>query len=208
MASYKKVNIETWKRKVHYSIFKDYKQPQYSISFELDITHFYRKVKLNKWSFTLAMIHSIAKCANEIEAFRYRFEEGEAVLYDHLDLSFTYLNEDTELMKNIVVEMKEDIEAFIKSAIEVINNQKEYFTGPMGNAIYQFSAIPWISFTHISHTDSGKKDTAVPMFDWGKFFERNGKIILPFSIQAHHSFVDGIHMGKLAENLQTYLNQL
>jgi chloramphenicol O-acetyltransferase len=67
--------------------------------------------------------------------------------------------------------------------------------------------MPWISFTHISHTDSGKKDNAIPIFDWGKFFKRDGKIILPFSIQVHHSFVDGIHVGKLAEKLQKYLNE-
>ena len=44
MPTYKKVDIETWHRKVHYSIFKDYLQPQYSISFELDITNFYKKI--------------------------------------------------------------------------------------------------------------------------------------------------------------------
>ena len=77
----------------------------------------------------------------------------------------------------------------------------------MGNGIYQFSAIPWIQFTHISHTDSGKKDQAVPMFDWGKFYDQNGRKMMPFSIQAHHSFVDGIHMGQLAENLKNHLNE-
>nr|WP_303244161.1 chloramphenicol acetyltransferase [uncultured Cellulosilyticum sp.] len=207
MPTYKKVDIETWHRKVHYSIFKDYLQPQYSISFELDITNFYKKIKENKWSFTFALIYAITKCANEIEEFRYRFEDGEVVLYEDLNVSFTYLNKETELLKNVVVEMDEDIQKFIDRATEVEKNQKEYFTGPMGNEIYQFSAIPWISFTHISHTDLGKKYNAVPMFDWGKFFERDGKMILPFSVQAHHSFVDGIHMGKLAQKLQSYLDQ-
>ena len=32
------------------------------------------------------------------------------------------------------------------------------------------------------------------------------KIILPFSVQVHHSFVDGLHIGKFAENLQNTLN--
>lgn len=29
---------------------------------------------------------------------------------------------------------------------------------------------------------------------------------LPFSVQAHHSFVDGLHIGRLAEKLQNVLN--
>ena len=152
------------------------------------------------------MIFCITQSVNAIEEFRYRFEEGQVVLYEDLKVSFTYLNPETELMKNIVVEMKETMEDFLAEAKKVIKEQKVYFTGPMGNDIYQFSAIPWISFTHISHTDSGKKDHAVPMFDWGKFYEKDGKKLMPFSIQAHHSFVDGIHMGKAAEKLQHFLD--
>nr|WP_306307357.1 CatA-like O-acetyltransferase [Cellulosilyticum ruminicola] len=77
MPTYKKVDVTKWERNMHYNIFKEYMQPQYDISFELDITKFYEKVKANHWSFTLAMVYAITKCANEIEAFRYRFEDGE-----------------------------------------------------------------------------------------------------------------------------------
>ena len=30
--------------------------------------------------------------------------------------------------------------------------------------------------------------------------------MLPFSVQVHHSFVDGVHIGKLAEKLQQFLD--
>ncbi len=30
---------------------------------------------------------------------------------------------------------------------------------------------------------------------------------MPVSVQAHHSFVDGIHIGRFAEKLQNYLNK-
>lgn len=29
---------------------------------------------------------------------------------------------------------------------------------------------------------------------------------MPVSVQAHHSFVDGIHVGKFADELQKYMN--
>jgi len=67
---------------------------------------------------------------------------------------------------------------------------------------------PWNAYTHISHTDSRNKDNATPLFDWGRYEEKDGKIMLPFSVQVHHSFVDGVHIGKFAENLQLYLNTL
>ena len=50
-----------------------------------------------------------------------------------------------------------------------------------------------------------EKDNATPLFDWGKFYEKNGKIVIPISVQAHHSFVDGIHIGKFVDKLQRFL---
>lgn len=43
------------------------------------------------------------------------------------------------------------------------------------------------------------------MFDWGKYYEKDGKIMMPVSVQAHHSFVDGIHIGEFADRLEKYL---
>lgn len=62
-----------------------------------------------------------------------------------------------------------------------------------------------IRLADISHTNAGKKDNATPLFDWGKYYEKDGKIMMPVSVQAHHSFVDGIHIGKFVEELQSYL---
>lgn len=204
---YEIIDLKNWKRTMHCQIFRQAVQPQYCVSFELDITTFYKKIKEMNWLFTFAMIYSVTKCANEIEEFRYRFEGGNVVLYEQINTSFTYLDKETELFKVVAVDMQDCIEDYIRLAGETEKSQKEYFAGPLSNNVYQFSAMPWISFTHISHTDSGKKDNAIPIFDWGKFFERDGKIILPFSVQVHHSFVDGIHVGKFAEILQKFLNE-
>jgi chloramphenicol O-acetyltransferase type A len=83
----------------------------------------------------------------------------------------------------------------------------QFLSGAMGQLypggdIYQFSSLPWIKFTHISHTLAGKSDKSNPMFDWGKYFEKDGKVLIPFSIQVHHSFIDGLHVGKFVEYLQ------
>lgn len=163
--NYQIVDIDSWKRKTHYLIFKDYEKPRYDITFELDITKFYSMVKAKNLSFTMSFIYIVSTVANSIEEFRYRFEDGKVVIYDQLNLSFTYLNQETELLKNVVVEPKNSMEEFSEYAMKIAESQKEYFTGPLGNDVYQFSAIPWISYTHTSHTNSGKKDNATPMFD-------------------------------------------
>lgn len=205
--TYQIINEEGWKRAQHCQIFRNSIEPAFCITVELDITNYLKKVRKKGYSFTFSLIYAVTECANDIEEFRYRFLDGRVVLYDRINTAFTYLNKDTELFKVVNVEMKETLEEYILTAAKVADEQKEYFTGPLGNDVFQFSPLPWVSYTHISHTNSGKKDNATPLFDWGKFFERDGKMLLPFSIQAHHSFVDGIHISKFVNSLQSYLNQ-
>ncbi|WP_292372421.1 CatA-like O-acetyltransferase [Methanosarcina sp. UBA411] len=205
---YQIIDLETWKRKDYCQIYRNAVQPQYCVSFELDVTKFKKHVKENNWSFTMAFIFAVTKCANEIEEFRYRFLDGEVVLYESIDTSFTYLDKETELFKVVNVPMQDTIEKFIQLATVTTENQKEHFTEPVENDVYQFSALPWITFTHISHTDFGNREKAQPIFDWGKYQEREGKFMMPFAVQVHHAFVDGIHIGKLADKLQRYLDEV
>jgi len=203
---YKIIDETNWKRALHCQVFRNSIEPSYCVTLELDITNFLKKVRKEDLSFTLSLIYIVSRCANDIEEFRYRFLDGKIVLYDKINTAFTYLNKETELFKVVNVEMQDTLEQYNSVAARKAEDQKDYFTGPLGNDVFQFSPMPWVSYTHISHTNSGKKDNATPLFDWGKYFDRDGKKILPFSVQVHHSFVDGIHIGKLVDSLQNYLN--
>lgn len=206
--NYKVIDEKTWSRAMHCMVFRNSIEPSFCVTFEVDITDFRRRVKDMGVSFTMAMVYAVCKCANEIEAFRYRFVDGQIVLYDKIDTAFTYLNQDTELFKVVNVPMKDDLKEYCELAEKTAKEQKEYFTGPLGNDVFQCSPMPWISYTHISHTNSGKKDNATPLFDWGKYYEKDGRLVMPLSVQADHSFVDGIHIGKFADLLQEYMNEV
>lgn len=180
----------------------------FCVTFEVDITHFLDKIRKNGLSFTLAMVYAVCKCGNDIENFRYRFLDGKVVLYDSIDTSFTYLNKETELFKVVSVPMVDGLKEYVKLAEKTAHEQREYFTAPPANNIFQCSAIPWVTYTHISHTISGNKENASPLFDWGKYYEKDGRFLMPLSVQVHHSFVDGLHIGRFAEMIQRFLNEL
>ena len=203
---YQIIDEKSWERSLHCSIFRDSIEPAFCITLELDITNFLREIKRQQLSFTFSMTYAVCKCANEIEAFRYRFLNGNVVLYDQIDTAFTYLDKDSSLFKVVNVPMCDNLLEYVKLAGKITGEQSEYFTGPLGNDIFQCSPLPWITYTHISHTNSGKKDNATPLFDWGKYYEKEGRTLLPVSIQAHHSFVDGIHVGMLADRLKEYMS--
>lgn len=204
---YSVIDENNWERAMHCKIFRNSVEPAFCVTFEADITNFLQRVREKNFSFTLAVVYAVCRCANEIEAFRYRFRDGNIVLYDNIDTAFTYLNKETELFKVVNVPMQDSIEKYIALASKTAEEQKEYFTGPLGNDVFQCSPLPWVRFTHISHTNSGNKDNATPLFDWGKYYTRHGRVFMPVSVQAHHSFVDGIHIGKFADRLQGYFDE-
>lgn len=201
------LELSTWERAAHYQAFRNSAQPQYCVTFPLDITNFLARVKEKRVSFTFAFVYAVSFCANQIEEFRCRFVDGKPAVFDEINTSFTYLKPGAELFSVINVPMQKSMEAYLDAATSAVEAQETYFTAPMGNDIFQFSSFPWVSYTHISHTWNGNPDNATPLFDWGKFYEENGKTLLPLSVQVHHSFVDGLHIGRLADSLQRYLDE-
>lgn len=205
--SYQVIDESTWKRAMHCMVFRNSVEPAFCVTFEADITNFLKKVKEQGLSFTIAMVYAVCKCANGIEEFRYRFVDGKVVLFDRIDTAFTYLNTETELFKVVNVPMQDNMKEYVELATKMAKEQQAYFTGPLGNDVFQCSPMPWVSYTHISHTNSGNKENATPLFDWGKYFERGGRTLMPVSVQAHHSFVDGLHVGRFVDLLQKFLDE-
>ena len=203
---YEVIDEKTWPRAMHCKVFRNSIEPAFCVTFEADITGFRDKVKEEGLSFTLAMVYAVCRCANDVEALRYRFLDGKVVLYERIDTAFTYINRATGLFKVVKVPFIDDLAGYVQLAAKTAEEQKEYFTGPLENDVFQCSPMPWVTYTHISHTISGNRDNATPLFDWGKYYEKDNRIWIPVSIQAHHSFVDGIHIGQFVDKLQCYFN--
>ena len=83
---YQVIDETKWKRAMHCMVFRNSVEPAFCVTFEADITNFKRKVKEQRFSFTIAMVYAVCKCANEIEAFRYRFLDGKVVLFNNIEI--------------------------------------------------------------------------------------------------------------------------
>ena len=86
---YTVIDEKNWDRAMHCMIFRNSVEPAFCVTFEADITKYRQTVKKQGLSFTMAMVYAVCKCANEIEAFRYRFLDGKVVLFDRIDTAFT-----------------------------------------------------------------------------------------------------------------------
>lgn len=204
------INYDGWERRTHYQFFRRMDYAHYSISANLDITQFRHKTKMQKLPFYYAMIYAAVHAMNRTEAFRYRIRGDAVILHDCIQPAFTDLSPGSDLFKMVTVEMREDVTGFVQAACEKASEQTRYFVAEelsgRDDLVY-ITCIPRVSFTHISHTISLNKEDSVPRLAWGKYFPQDGRLLLPFSVQAHHSFVDGIHMGQYLSCLQDELDQ-
>lgn len=204
----KTIDMATWERAEHYKFFHAMDYPQYNICMDVDITNFLEIIKLKKLSFYYAMIYAAMAAANEVEEFKYRIHGDEVVLHERLHPSFTDLAQDSDLFKFVTVELEPNMEAFVTKAKEKSEQQKRYlpFEEMMRDDLVYLTCIPWISFTHLSHTINLSKDDSVPRISWGKYYRQGDRVLLPYSVQVNHALVDGVHVGRYVEKLQDFLN--
>jgi len=209
----KYIDFDTWKRKGHFDFFQRMDYPQYNICMDMDVSNFIRYTKQTGLSFYYSMIYAATRVANQNENFKYRIRDDQVVLHDKIHPSFTDMNKDEndDLFKFVTVDLIDDICEFEKIAKQTSENQTDYFGMDKvigrDDLIY-ITCIPWISFTHISHTITLSKYDSVPRISWGKYYKIAEKTMLPFSVQVNHSLIDGIHVGKYINQLQTFLNEI
>ena len=58
------IDIPTWDRAMHYQVFRNIPQPQYCVTFELDITQFLPRIRKKGYSFTFSMVYAVTLCAS------------------------------------------------------------------------------------------------------------------------------------------------
>ena len=204
--AYRIIDVEKWDRKEHFEIFRGMLCPVTTNNFELEITGFLKAVKEKHLSFTLCMTYASSKCADETEAFRYRFLNGNVVLYDHLDTRFSYSSPDSKYFRTIEAPLKDTMEEYVACAESAIREQSTNFPTTEGFGFVQSAPVPWITFTSLSHTINGDDSDAVPLFSWGKYFSRDNRVLIPYSIRAHHCFIDGMDGMKYVNKLKDYLD--
>ncbi|SHI01781.1 chloramphenicol O-acetyltransferase type A [Sporobacter termitidis DSM 10068] len=205
----KTIDMDTWDRKEHFAHFRTMDYPQYDICAPVDISKFLKFVKGGGLPFYHAMIFAATTAANGVRNLRYRLRDGAVIEHDRLHPSFTSLDKDSELFKYVTVDMDGDMDTFIKAAREKERTQRGLFGDGRDEArddLVYLTCVPWVAFTHISHTIKLDKDDSIPRISWGKFYPDGCRTLLPLSLQVNHALADGVHVGQYFKALQDFLD--
>lgn len=202
------IDIETWSRRDHFLFFSKFKEPFFGVTVKVDCTKAYLKAKEKQVSFFLYYLYRALKVCNEIENFRYRIIEDQVFDYAVINASPT-IDRPDGTFGFAYMDYFEDEKQFYEKAlqeIENVRNTKALITSLSEENVIQFSTIPWLDFTSISHARSFSHPDSCPKISFGKMIENSGKRDMSVSIHAHHGLMDGYHVGLFVEKFQLLLN--
>lgn len=214
-----KIDINNWNRAEHYEFFSNLKHPHYHICAEVDVTAIIEAKNKTSGHTRLSDIiyYAAARAANEIDEMRMRIVEGSPVIFDNIDMGFTYIPKNRELHANCVAEYNNDFKVTQKS-IEEARNKSDIFptlkpAGGNRQDLFYFSIISGIHFTSVCNPWGKPKRDSVPRIIFGQISNEKGKKMMPVSVEALHSFIDGQHltafydkMSRLCSEPKIYLN--
>ncbi|WP_077929430.1 CatA-like O-acetyltransferase [Wohlfahrtiimonas populi] len=209
---YSKFDIDSWVRKEHYNIFKNYAQNAFSITAEIEITKLLSWVKENQYKFYPAMIHKVATVFNRHPEFRMAVKDNDLIVYESINPSYTIPHTQQKSFSSIWSEHQHDILDFIQEYnqdLSLYGDDLSYFPkGELPENIFYISALPWISFTSFSMQFSSLQNLFTPIVTIGKYFSKDNKTFVPIAIQLHHAVCDGFHAGVFFNELQKLCDEL
>lgn len=205
------IDLDNWPRKEHFHFFRQFEEPFFGATVQIDCTNAYAKSKALGASFFIYYLHKTLVAVNTNEPFRYRISEDKIYICDRIDGSATIGRADGTFGFSLI-QYDPNFDLFKENAlteIERIQSTTGIFTRTFENDnVIHFSAIPWINFTSLSHARSYTFPDSCPKISFGKMtVSENGKRTMPMSIHVHHGLMDGLHLGQFVDYFQEIMNQ-
>ncbi|MEM1214120.1 MAG: CatA-like O-acetyltransferase [Bacteroidota bacterium] len=196
-------------RRKHFEFFNGMDQPHFSLVANVNIASLLAVVKEKRLPFNTAVVYVLARAANELPVFRWRIRDQSVVEHPSVQPSFTVPTEASSVFSFCTVTYDADPQVFLTRAAEVLRAMQ---TNPSledepGRDDYLFlSAIPWVSFTSLTHAMHYNPVDSVPRISWGKYFWQGEQCWMPLGVQAHHALVNGNDLGDYYQRVQELLD--
>lgn len=207
----RKIDIESWDRKIQYKNFITYEYPAFSICTRLDVTKLVEYCNKAERSFFSTFLYIVAKSVNEIDELKTRIVDDEVIIFDKITPSFVVLNDRKQIV-TAQTPIYDDFEKFYKENREAIHKAKtnevvEWNSKAMYDCIY-VSCQSWIDLYAMNnpYKFSDKGQTSIPRITWGKCVEKDEKWELGFDVSLHHALADGYHVSLLIDAINDKIN--
>ena len=208
--SYRKLDLNTWPRREHYTYYKNVLPCGYSMTARLDVTEVLRYARARRLKFFGCFLYAASRTVNEMDAMRMMTDpEGNPGVWERVHPNFTIFHKDDESFSDLWTEYQPSFSAFYREYRRVV---EEYGAvhgmkarpGQPAN-FFCISCVPWMDYTGYS-TYLDRAPALFPILTFGKYTESEGRDTLPLTVAIAHAAADGYHTSCFFRKLQEHLD--
>lgn len=205
------VNLNEWSRGSLFKFHIDKMRIVMSLTADVNVTNLRAYSKKNNLNFYPLMLWVVSKIINSHDEFKYSWDDaGNLIKWDFVSPSYTDFHADDENFVKMVTEYSDDLFEFcsrVDKDRQRHKNERAILVNQPPN-FFDVSCLPWIKYSHfdIHVFDEGK--FLAPVITWGKFEEKDGKLIMPLTMNIHHAVADGFHLSRFFNEVQELVDSL
>lgn len=198
------------RRRDRFALFDGMDSPALNLCFSLELPDFRPWCRAQELAPFHVLLCATLRAILKIENFCWRVHDGEVMRVERLIPSFTVKNQNDDL-NFAMFDWSDDVREFVArgraagiaaSGMTALNRQYAMLSPRAAKEQVFVTCIPWLDFTAIQHPTATLACPDIPSLAWGRFRDApDGKLVLPFSVQAHHGFVDGFHVYQLGQQI-------
>ncbi|MBQ8186741.1 MAG: chloramphenicol acetyltransferase CAT [Clostridia bacterium] len=193
---------ETYPRWEHFRHFWDECACAVSLCDDVDVTGLCRACHDCGVSFYIAMLWCVSKVINAHAEFRMTTSETAEdpypvpAVFDEISPAHNVFHEDSETYTTLFTKWSPDFAEFAECCAADLARAKRMrvMSIPAPDNTFEASCVPWRHFTSVGVNCEAYPLT--PTVAWGGFTERDGRTMMPLSIQIHHAAADGFHLAR------------
>ncbi|MCU7663651.1 type A chloramphenicol O-acetyltransferase [Bacillus thuringiensis] len=204
------IDREDWNREQYFEHYLKLKCT-FSMTVNVDITILLEEVYQKGIKFYPVFIYLISRVVNNHKKFRTCFnDEGVLGYWEEMIPSYTIFHKDDKSFSSIWTDYSSYFRTFYKNYEDDMRcyaSVHGLFTKEnIPPNVFPISSIPWTSFTGFNLNINNDENFLLPIITCGKYFNEGNKVMLPVSLQVHHSVCDGYDASKFIEDLQQLSN--
>ncbi|MDD2964139.1 MAG: CatA-like O-acetyltransferase [Bacteroidales bacterium] len=202
------IDIATWNRKEHFEYFSQFSDPFWGVTVIVDVAAAYEQAKAVGVPFSMWYLFLSLRAANEQEAFRYKLEDNQVVVYDSVHAGPTIARADGTF-GFALMRYQSNWKLFLEQAsIESERVKKGSGLWALENLpnIIHYSTVTKLHFTSLRHARHFPFNDSCPKITFGQAKRVEEQLLMPVSLHMHHALADGAAGGLFFEKFQMLLN--
>lgn len=204
--SFTEISLDTWPRRDVFQHFIQDVRCVITITAEVDVTSAVAFCRSNGYRLYPTFLYLVARAVNRRDELKMGYDDaGKLVLWHSVSPSYVVFHPEDELFTRLVTEYSPEFKTFYERVVDDMTRHQDKRAFEVEYTVrntFDNSCLPWLHYTacDLHVYDSGTY--LAPVITWGKYENKDGKLLMPLTMQIHHAVADGFHVARFFSDIQ------